>query len=194
VALPADVGDVETWEYRRVTITGRFLHERELVLPAKTYKGTYGRWIATPFVLQDGRSVIVHRGWVSEAYAARETRVAGLVEGIVTIEGVLRRPGWHGWESMQPDNEPARNVWYYFDLPAMAEATQLQRPLTGLYVEAVGNEDSGQLPIGLDLGVDLPNDHLQYAVTWYLLALALLAIYFAWHLRPSRLPRDPEHA
>lgn len=164
-------------------LTGSFLHDRELLLPGKTYKGTHGLWIVTPFRLEDGREVIVNRGWVPDRYQRRETRREGLFPGVVTLEGILRVPGWGGWESMRPDNQPAANVWFYFDLPAMAEAAGLTNAETRIYVEALGDESTGLLPIGLDRKVELPNDHLQYAITWFLLSLTLVVIYVIFHLR-----------
>jgi surfeit locus 1 family protein len=182
MALPADLGD-PALEFRRVDLVGHFLHERELYLPGKTYKGTYGQWVATPFVLGDGRTVIVNRGWVPEKYYKPESRAEGLLAGEVTVQGIVRLPGWQGWDSARPDNVPAANVWYYFDLPAMAQAAGLENPVTEVYVEALGDESTGLLPIGLDRRVELPNDHLQYAITWFALAVVLLAIYLAFHLR-----------
>ena len=111
----------------------------------------------------------------------------GLPEGTVTLEGILRLPGWSGWESMRPDNDPGGNRWYYFDIPAMAEAAGLERPVTEFYVEAVGDEASGLLPIGLQLTVDLPNDHLEYAITWFALAIALVGVYLV-----SQTRREPQ--
>lgn len=189
VPFPASIGSFDDWEFRRVLLRGRFLHEKELLFPGKTYKGTAGNWIATPFVLDDGRSVIVHRGWVPERYVARATRKEGLREGEVSIEGVLRQGGWFGWESMRPDNAPAQNYWLWFELPAMAEAAGLQNPVTDVYVMELGDEKTGQLPIGLELTVNLPNDHLQYAIIWFALALALAAIYVIFHLKQG-VPGD----
>lgn len=189
VPLPLDLAD-PALEFRRVTVTGHFLHERELYLPGKTYKGTYGQWVVTPFVLEDGRSVLVNRGWVPEKYFRPETRKEGLLPGTLTFEGIIRLPGWQGWDSARPDNAPQANVWYYFDLPAMAEVTALENPVTEVYVEALGEEATGLLPIGLDRHVELPNDHLQYAITWFALALALLGIYIAWHLRAPSADGD----
>ncbi|HKY94388.1 MAG TPA: SURF1 family protein [Kiloniellales bacterium] len=183
VPLPASFDSLDDWEYRRVLLKGRFLHEKELLFPGKTYKGTVGNWIATPFVLDDGRSVIVHRGWVPDKYLPRATRREGLPEGEVTVEGILRRGGWSGWDSLRPENAPAQNYWLWFDLPAMAEATGLANAQTEVYVMQLGDEQTGLLPIGLELDVDLPNDHLQYAITWLALAIALAVIYLVFHLR-----------
>jgi len=183
VPLPERFDDLDAWEYRRVLLKGHFLHEQEMPFPGKTYKGTVGAWIATPFVLDDGREVIVHRGWVPERYIPRATRREGLPEGEVTVEGIVRRGGWTGWESMRPDNSPTQNYWLYFDVPAMAAAAGLGNAITDIYVSQLGEEATGLMPIGLDLKVDLPNDHLQYAITWFALALTLAVIYVVFHLR-----------
>jgi len=185
-AFPERIDDYEAWEYRRVLLRGHFLHERELLFPGKTYKGSVGSWIATPFVLDNGRSVIVHRGWLPDRYLPRASRTEGLPEGEVTVEGILREGGWTGWESMRPENSPAQNYWLWFDLPAMAAAAELQNPVTDVYVMELGDEATGLLPIGLELSVDLPNDHLQYAITWFALAIALAVIYLVFHLRQDR--------
>ncbi len=183
IALPDQVEDPAGMEFRRVALAGSFLHDKELYFPDKTYKGTHGLWIATPFQLDDGRIVIVNRGWVPDKYVLPKTREAGLLPGHVTVDGILRVPGWKGWDSMKPANDPGRNAWYYFELPAMATAAGLEGVDTQLYVEALGDESTGMLPIGLDRHVELPNDHLQYAITWFALALVLLGIYFTYHLR-----------
>jgi surfeit locus 1 family protein len=183
--FPEALGDIADWEYRRVLLTGRFLHEQEFLFPGKPYKGTVGYWIATPFVLNDGRTVIVDRGWVPDRYVARASRPEGLPAGEVTVEGILRRPGWPGGDWMKPENDPAHNQWAYVDTEAMAVTAGLERTVTEAYVIALGDEATGIMPIGRELGINLPNDHLQYAITWFSLAIALLVIYLLFHLRPE---------
>lgn len=183
IELPQDFSDPEALQFHRVELTGRFLNDKEFYLPGKSYKATHGLYVATPFLLDDGRSVIVNRGWVPDKYKQPESRQAGLFQDRVTIEGILRIGGWKSRDFVKPENDPAKNVWYYFDLPAMAAVAGLQQPVTAMYVEALGDESTGILPIGLPFRVDIPNDHLQYAITWYLLAVALLVIYLAFHLK-----------
>ena len=189
--LPESFGDPKEWEYKRVLLKGRFLHEQEFLFPGKPYKGTVGNWIATPFVLDDGRSVIVFRGWVPDQYIPRATRELGLPEGEVEVEGILHRGGWDGWEWLRPVNDPGHNLWLYFDPPAMAAAAKLENAVTDVYVEALGDEKTGLLPIGRNITIDVPNDHLQYAITWFSLAIALLVIYVVFHLRPASPPKQP---
>src|SRR3546814_8815176 len=87
-----------------------------------------------------------------------------------------------------PDNEPAKKLWFYIDPPAMAQAAGLES-LPPIYVLAGENKVPGGFPIGRQWQLDIRNDHLEYAITWYSLAVALLVIYVAYHRRrPDRRP------
>jgi surfeit locus 1 family protein len=90
------------------------------------------------------------------------------------LEGALRTGGRKG--RFTPDNVPKNNFWFYVDLPAMASYAGLE-PLATWYVEAGDFPNPGGFPVGGQPKVDLPNDHLEYAVTWYSLALVLFVIY-----------------
>ena len=84
-----------------------------------------------------------------------------------------------GWT---PDNEPAKRVWHYVDPPAMAAAMGVAD--AKLYYIAVDETPNpGGYPIGGATGGTLPNNHLQYAITWYALAVALVVIYIVFHLK-----------
>ena len=74
-----------------------------------------------------------------------------------------------------PDNDPAKNIFFWKDLDAMAASAGLPRRATVLpfFVDADATPNPGGLPIGGVTTIDLPNNHLQYALTWYGLAAAL---------------------
>ena len=103
--------------------------------------------------------------------------------GNQAVEGIVRVP--HGKAWMQPDNEAAKNMWYFVDLPAMAAAMAADFR-TDLYVDAGPAENPGKYPVGGQTRIELPNDHLQYAITWGLLAVALAVIYVLYHLKLER--------
>lgn len=155
--LPADLAAARALEYRRVTAAGRFLGDRALYLHATSAAGALGWHVLTPMVLEDGAMLLVQSGFMP-------TRATADMTGIRSVTGVLRLPPERrGW--FVPDDRPDRNEWFAIDLSAMAAAAKLEH-LLPFYVDASGEK----LP-------DLPNDHLQYAVTWYALAAALLVIY-----------------
>jgi surfeit locus 1 family protein len=183
IALPAVGVDPAGLEYRRVRLEGSFLHDKELYLGARSMNGNPGYQILTPFALADGSLVLVDRGWVPIERKMPESRVEGQVAGPQTIEGIVRLPPHQAW--MQPDNEPGKNMWFFVDLPAMAAVAGAQIR-TDLYVDAGPAENPGKYPVGGQTRIEMPNDHLQYAITWGLLALALAVIYVLYHLKLER--------
>lgn len=75
-----------------------------------------------------------------------------------------------------PENDPARNSWFYVDLAAMAKAAAIVHVLP-FYLDADASPNPGGWPQGGQTETDLPNNHLQYALTWFALAAALIVIY-----------------
>ena len=187
--LPAAIADPAALEYTPVRLRGHFLHDRELYLAARLHRGEAGVDVITPFVLADGRTVLVDRGWVPDGRRAPETRAAGQIAGEVTVEGQVRIGGWKGYDLFRPANRPAANEWLWMDLPAMAAHAGVDGAVTALYIVAGPGESPGGLPIGGARPVEVRNDHLGYALTWYALAAVLLAI-VALHL--FRRPREEE--
>ena len=127
VSLPADLGgpgtaggtDPAAYEYRHVSVTGRFLNDHELFLVARSRYGNDGLEIVTPLVRADGGGVVlVNRGWVPKERRAPGSRSAGRQDGTVTIEGIARMPPRRVW--FLPDNRPDLNQWLFMDPPAMA--------------------------------------------------------------------------
>lgn len=169
-----ETGDVE---YRPVRVSGTFDHAAEQHFLA-THQGQSGWYVYTPLQLPDGRSLIVNRGFVPydlKDPAARDWQEpAGTVEfTALARDPLFEKPGW-----IVPDNAPADNLWYWKDFDAMRRAMGLDSEATlPFFVDIRSVESkSNPLPVPGVTRVRLPNNHLQYAVTWYGLALALAAV------------------
>lgn len=162
-------------DYRPVSASGTFRHDQEMYLAARSYKSQLGYHVVTPLILDDGgTAVLVDRGWVPSDKQTPASRAAGQRAGPVTITGIARqqiKPGL-----FTPDNRPDQNQWYWADLPAMAAHAGLGQ-VAPLLLEAGPAENPGGLPIGAQTFINLPNNHLQYAITWYSLAAVLVVIY-----------------
>ncbi len=179
IVAPADF-DPARHAGRRVRLTGRFLHRKEMHGAPRTRDGRVGLHIVTPLRLSDGAVVLVDRGWVPAERKSSATRRAGQIQGSAMIEGVIRAPAERG--RFVPDDQPADNLWFSFDVPAMAKAAALERVRPYL-VEAGPAPNPGGLPLGRAFRVEIRNDHFGYAVTWYGLAAALLVIYILYARR-----------
>lgn len=174
--LPASLAAAQGLEYHRVRATGTFLNDRELYLGATSEEGRPGYHVFTPLRLAGGDIVLVNRGFVPQERRSPASRAAGELQGEVTVTGLLRLPpeGKPHW--FIPTNSVERNYWIYVDIPAMAAAQHLDRVLP-FYVDADATPNPGGLPVGGQTLLDLPNNHLQYAFTWYALAVGLAVIY-----------------
>lgn len=155
-------------EYRPVRLHGTYLHDRDTLVQATTRLGG-GYWVMTPLRRDDGTLVLINRGYVADRDAdyARP-------QGPVTVTGLLRldQPGG----GFLRDNDPAADRWYSRDLAAIAEARDLA-PVAPYFVDVTGDPDAapeaGPVP-GLTV-IEFHNNHLVYAITWYILALMVAA-------------------
>jgi surfeit locus 1 family protein len=172
-AIAAKGGDIE---YRRVTVTGRYLNDKERHFFA-TYDGTSGFYIYTPLQLDDGRALLVNRGFVPYDQKEPKTRPSGELQGAQVITGLARARLPSKPSSLLPDNDVAKNIFYWKDLDVMATSDRLDlAKVVPFFIDVDATPNPGGLPIGGVTIIDLPNDHLQYAVTWYGLAAVLVAI------------------
>ena len=191
VALPPPASwptlDPADDEYRRVTFGATFDHGKETLVyaTASSFRpdaSGRGYWIFTPARLPGGSFVMVNRGFVPEANKDAATRTAGQIAGPVEITGTLRWPDARHWFS--PAADVLHNLWFARDPLGIADAKGVH-PVAPFYVEQELPVPPGGLPQPGKLVVNLPNNHLGYAVTWYGLALALVVVFIVW-ARSSR--------
>lgn len=171
VAAPAPGGEVEA--YRRVRVTGRFLHDRETLVRAVSDLGS-GYWVVTP--LDTGRfTVLVNRGFVPPDRREAARRAAGNVAGPATVTGLLRvtEPGGGFLRS----NDAAADNWYSRDVAAIATARGLSNPAP-YFIDADAAPNAGGWPRGGLTVLRFSDNHLGYALTWF--ALALLSLGAIW--------------
>lgn len=183
--LPADLSDVTGLEFLPVKVEGRFLHDREMYFASRTKDKRVGLHVVTPFLLSDGRGLLVDRGWVAMDRRDPATRAEGQLEGLVEVTGQLRFGGWKGMDLFRPANDPAKRLYNWADLPVMLDQAGLERPVDQLYLQAGPAGPPAPAPVGRLSGVGLANNHLEYALTWFALAVILAVIYVIYHFRPA---------
>jgi surfeit locus 1 family protein len=180
-APPETLAEARRLEFHLVATEGVLLNDRETYLHAIGQYGAAGFDVLTPLREEDGRVVLVNRGFVPTELRDPATRLAG-PDGIVRVTGRLRlppgeKPGWFA-----PDNRPERGEWFWIDLAAIAAADRLAADgltrVAPFYIDADATPNLGGWPKGSAGLPDLSNHHLQYAVTWFSLAAAAAVIYF----------------
>ena len=161
----------ENAEYRRVTATGRFASEQQTLVRAVTELGE-GFWLMAPLRTSGGFTVLVNRGFVPQGWRERDPSNAA-----VTVTGLLRLSEPRG--AFLRSNAPAENRWYSRDVEAISHAQHLSGTAP-YFIDAeadnVAGPSSGQPPVAGLTVVHLRNSHLQYAITWFTLALMALGL------------------
>ncbi len=174
-------------DYLHVIASGRFHHDKERYLYAPAPRGL--AWhVYTPLELAEGRFLWVNRGAVPDARKSAATRAEGQVAGEQSVRGLVRVPA--GRARFAPDNDPGVNLWYWPDLDAMtASAFGTQKvAVVPFAIDADAQPPPpGGLPRGGVTRIALPNRHFEYALTWFGLGLALIAVYLAFFVNRLRL-------
>ena len=171
-------------EFRKVRVTGTFLHQFEapvygLARGERQGAPIQGYYLITPLRLASGAIVMINRGFVPTDLRDPGTRPESQPVGEVTITGLVRAP--EARNPFTPNDDPARTRWFARDPQAMAAAHKLER-VAPFLIDADASPNPGGWPRGGQTPLTLPNNHLQYAVTWYGIALTLIGVFaaFAW--------------
>ncbi|MCA8927409.1 MAG: SURF1 family protein [Alphaproteobacteria bacterium] len=165
-AMPTAPGP--DWQFRHVTVEGAVVGGQWFRFPGHSRNSQVGDLLMLLLRRPDGKLVAVEHGWVPFDAPAPPLPL------VLAVEGILREPEKPGW--FTPANDPAGNAWYAVDPAAMATAA--------------GLPPADVLPLYLkprDWQPHLPNDHLQYAITWFSLAGVFVIIFILFHRRrPGR--------
>eukprot|EP00056_Hartaetosiga_gracilis_P000044 m.35503 g.35503 ORF g.35503 m.35503 type:complete len:271 (-) comp10027_c0_seq2:119-931(-) len=198
VLLPEDVETVSGMKYERVFVEGEFLHDKEIVVAPKTIlreafdmnmsEENIGAHIVTPFRRKDnGRLILVNRGFVPTVYLDPKRREEGQVKGTQKLVGIVSLG--EKQTSFVPDNKPEEDSWLWSDLLGMAKFTGSDPIMIDAVAECTPKFG---LPIGGQTRISIRNEHMQYILTWYSLSAATLALWFMSRKMPSlsarRLP------
>lgn len=132
-----------------------------------------GYRIIAPFTLEDGRRVLLDRGFVP-------TKAKGLSRetGDAVVQGNLLWPDEIDGYTPAPDLEG--NIWFARDVDALGKALDA----LPILIVAENQTDPNITPLPVTTS-GIPNDHLNYAITWFSLALIWIAMtsYFLWRSR-----------
>ena len=167
---PADWAGITTAnaEYRHVRLSGSWLGDRQTRVWTATDAGS-GYWILAPLRRDDGSIVLVNRGFAPAGWCDLKGHCPAPPEGEVTVTGLLRISEPSG---LFRHNDPTTDTWYTRDVAAIAKAHGFA-DVAPYFVDA--DASSGTTwPRGGMTVIHFPNHHLNYLITWYVLALMVL--------------------
>lgn len=194
-AAPSDLPPPQRWEtlaqdlneFRRVKVRVDFLDGAR---PAWVYVSgsalrddikAPGYFMFQPARLPGGQVVAVNRGYSPE-------RNAPPARGTQEVTGYLRWP--QAPSIFVSEHDASKEVWFVRDPRAMAQALQWGE-VAPFYVAQESPVPAGGLPRPGALKVNLSNNHLGYALTWFGLAAGLVAVFTAWAWNRRRGARNP---
>ncbi|MGH1565711.1 SURF1 family cytochrome oxidase biogenesis protein [Mumia sp. DW29H23] len=200
VATPVNAADVASTdpdasqrnEWKQVEVTGTYDTDAQVVVKYQTRDQGPGVEVVTPLVTEDGRAVLVDRGWMGSANTTgADLDIPAPPSGEVTAVGWWRADDHVPLKATQPDDGQVRAI------STLGLGPTLDYPLyEGGYLALEKQEPAAEgliLPEGPDLG---QGPHFFYGLQWWFFAaLALVGFgWFAWAEAHPRGPRKPGHA
>ena len=165
--------------YHKVKITGQFLPNKDIYLYGRRSMSSEkdGYYLVTPFKTIEDKVILVARGWfsnrnkniITQATNDQQHEIIG-----VTMPSEKTR-------SYLPANDIKNNVWLTLDLKEASQTLELT--LEDFYIIAEGKDISNLdilLPLSINHLAAIRNDHLEYALTWFGLAISLIVIYIVY--------------
>ena len=175
VPLPAAIDP--SMKYLPVTVTGTTTGAEIDVLSHTKEQGG-GYQVVSRFITDDGRAIMLDRGFVPQELRHVERGPVRLA-----VRGNLHWPDEKGSATPEPNLD--ENIWFARDVPAMA--AQLGTDPVLIVASAVGGDAQGVAPIPVSIS-GIPNSHLSYAVQWFLIAAtwAGMTLGLIWRIRQRK--------
>lgn len=179
-------------EFRRVTFAATYVTAPDAMVyssgsAVRTDVSGPGTWAFLPARLGSGETVVINAGFVQNTMQdrAQQDRALASLEARDNVEmtGYLRFPEQAG--ALVPDPSLAKRLWFGRDTPAMAHALGWGE-IAPFYVDLESPTPSSGVPKPGPLDVHLKDDHLQYAITWFGLALTVLGGFVTWVMQRRR--------
>ena len=153
--------------YQRVTLIGKYEFENQIYLYSLNDKGQPGFDVITPFETVSKENILVNRGWIKKELKNR----LDLNISSKNIIGMLRYANRKNF--FTPDNDIDKNIWFSINLKDVQKTTGKKFNKFIVYLE----DRNINTPKPKKITVDVPNNHLKYAITWYSISISILFYY-----------------
>tara|TARA_B100001093_G_scaffold500010_1_gene549968 strand:- start:4463 stop:5125 length:663 start_codon:yes stop_codon:yes gene_type:complete len=153
--------------YQRVSLSGEYIFGEQIYLYSLNEKGNPGFDVLTPFETKNKEYVLINRGWIKKEFK-NDSKINTISNN---INGLLRKANKKNL--FTPDNDLKKNIWFSLNLDDVEEVTGKRFNEFIVYLE----DQNIIIPKPKKITVDLPNNHLKYAITWYSISISILFYY-----------------
>ena len=153
--------------YQHVILTGNYIFKDQIYLYSLNNKGQPGFDVITPFETISKENVLVNRGWIKKEFR----HSSDINKPSNNISGMLRQANRKN--IFTPENNLKENIWFSINLEDVSEITGKKFNKFIVYLE----DKNIEIPQPKKITVDVPNNHLKYAITWYSISISILFYY-----------------
>ena len=156
--------------YQRVTTKGKFDYDKQIYLYSLNDNGKPGYDVITPFRTNRNENVLINRGWIVKELKDNPS-INLKNESEKKIIGLLREI--YKPNMFKPDNDLKNNIWFSINLEDLKKATGVQFNNFVIFLE----DNQSKTPLPKKISIDVPNNHLKYAITWYAISISIIFYY-----------------
>ena len=155
--------------YQRVTLVGKYNFKNQIYLYNLNEKGQPGFDVITPFETLNKENVLINRGWIKKEFKNN----FAINSSSANIKGLLKESSRKN--IFTPNNDLKENIWFSINLNEIQKMTGKKFNKFIVYLE----DEKIDTPKPKEITIDLPNNHLKYAITWYSISISIL-FYFLY--------------
>ena len=164
---PIEYSDDIKKDYQRVKLIGKYDYESQIYLYSLNEKGKPGFDVITPFETTNKENILINRGCITKDLKDNLPRV--LLSNDIT--GMLRNANRKNL--FTPENDLQKNIWFYLNFNEVEKITGKKFSKYIVYLE----DKNLDIPKPKQITIDLPNNHLKYAITWYAISISIIFYY-----------------
>ena len=153
--------------YQKVILVGKYDFKNQIYLYSLNDKGQPGFDVVTPFETTSKENVLVNRGWIKKEFK----NSIDINTSSKKIAGMLRQANRKNL--FTPDNDINENIWFSINLKEVQKITGKKFNEFIVYLE----DKNINIPKPKKITIDVPNNHLKYAITWYSISISILFYY-----------------
>ena len=156
--------------YQRVSTKGKFNFDKQIYLYSLNDNGKPGYDVITPFRTNKNENVLVNRGWIKKELKNNPI-INKNIEDEQKIIGLLRKI--YKPNIFKPDNDLKNNIWFSINLEDLKVNSGERFNEFVIFLE----DNQAKTPIPRKISIDVPNNHLKYAITWYAISISIIFYY-----------------